>query len=222
VLQYVALCCSVLQCAVLCGYSELPILQSLEPTLARVLLSPVREKRRTERENKEGGDESEVKAERTSVRLTSKTQLCPADFRRHMQYAMQSDTGLAQGMYFVDSCCSKTFVKDVRHLKNITLMTTPAKVAGLTGITEIQHQGDLYMPIKDVKGKQTTIILKGVYFDPNIKYNLMSVNELANIDYESRFGQIKSSIQGSAGTAPLVHTSNVYALEVMEQRRTIA
>jgi len=82
-------------------------------------------------------------------------------------------------------------------------MTTPAKVAGLTGITEIQHQADLYMPVKDVKGKQTTIILRGVYFDPNIKYNLISVNELANIDYESRFGQNKSSIQGSAGTVHL-------------------
>jgi len=29
-------------------------------------------------------------------------------------------------------------IKDVRHLKNITLMAMPAKVAGLTGITEIQ------------------------------------------------------------------------------------
>jgi hypothetical protein len=52
----------------------------------------VREKRRTERENKEGGDESEVKAERTRVRLTGKTQLCPPDYRRHMQYAMQVKT----------------------------------------------------------------------------------------------------------------------------------
>jgi len=75
---------------------------------------------------------------------------------------------LAQGMYLVDSCCSKTIVKDVRHLKNITLMATPAKVH--TGITEIQHQADLYMPVKDVRGKRTTIILKGVYFDPSIKY----------------------------------------------------
>ena len=39
------------------------------------------------------------------LRMTGKTQLCPADYRRHMQYAMQADTGLAQGMYFVDLCC---------------------------------------------------------------------------------------------------------------------
>jgi len=51
---------------------------------------------------------------------------------------------------------------------------------------------------------------------------LISVNELANIGYESRFGQSKSSIQGLAGTVSLVHTSNVYALEVMEQGRTMA
>jgi len=122
------------------------------------------------------------------LRMTGKMQLCPTDYLRHMQYAMQADTGLAQGMYFVDSCWSKTIVKDVRQFKNITFMTTPAKVAGLTGITEIQHQAVLYMPVKDVRGKQTTIILKGVYFDLNIKYNLISVNELATIGHESRFG----------------------------------
>jgi len=61
-----------------------------------------------------------------------------------------------------------------------------------------------------------------VYFDLNIKYNLISVNELASIGYECRFGHHKSSLQGSAGTVPLVHTSNVYTLEVMEQGRTMA
>jgi len=94
-------------------------------------------------------------------------------------------------MYLVDLCCSKIIVKDVRRLKNITLLATPATVH--TGITEIQHQADLYMPVKDMRGKQTTIILKGVYFDQSIKYNLISVNELANVGYESRFGQHESS-----------------------------
>jgi len=133
------------------------------------------------------------------MRLTGKTPLGSADYQRHMQYAMQGDSGLAHGMYFVDSCCSKTIVKDVRHLKNITLLTTPAKVAGL----EIQHKADLYMPVKDVRDKQTTIILKGGYYDPSIKYNLISVTELANVSYESRFGQHKSSIQGLAGIVHL-------------------
>jgi len=106
----------------------------------------------------------------------------------------------------------------VHHLKNITLLATPAKVAGLTGITEIKHKANLYMPVKDVKGNQTTIILKGFYHDPTIKYNLISVAELANVSYESRVGQHKSSIKGPAGIVPLdslVHTSNVYSLEVM-------
>jgi len=66
----------------------------------------------------------------------------------------------------------KTIIKDVRHLKNITLMVTPAKVAGLMGITGIQHQADLYLKVKDVRGKLTNIVLKGVYFDPSIKSNL--------------------------------------------------
>ena len=104
-----------------------------------------------------------------------------------MQYAMQADTGLAQGLYFVDSCCSKTIVKDVRHLKNVTQMATPARVAGLTGITEIQHQADLYLLVKDVRGRQITIVLKGVYYDPNITYNLLSVAELNRASFESTF-----------------------------------
>jgi len=127
-----------------------------------------------------------------------------------MQYAMQADTGLAHGMYFVESCCSKTIVKDVRHLKNITLLAAPAKVAGLTGITEIQHKADLYMPVEDVRGKQTTIVLKRVYYDPTIKYNLISVAELANVSYKSRFGQHKISIKGPVGIVPFVQISNVY------------
>jgi len=76
VLQCIALRCSVLQCAVLCGYSKLPILQSLAPTLARVLLSPVREERRTEQKNKEGGDEKEVKAERTCCSVSQCCSVC--------------------------------------------------------------------------------------------------------------------------------------------------
>jgi len=139
-----------------------------------------------------------------------------------MQYAMQADTGLAHGMYFVESCCSKTIVKDVRHLNNITLLAAPAKVAGLTGITEIQHKADLYMPVEDVRGKQTTIVLKRVYYDPTIKYNLISVAELANVSYKSRFGQHKISIKGPVGIVPFVQISNVYALKVMEQGRTMA
>ena len=97
-----------------------------------------------------------------------------------------------------------------------------AKVAGLTGIIEIQYQGDLYLPVKDVKGRQITIVLKGVHYDPNITYNLLSVAELNRASFESRLGMKKSSLQGPAGIVPLVHTSNVYALEVVELRRNMA
>jgi len=35
--------------------------------------------------------------------------------QREMEYCMQADSGMANGRYFVDSCCSKTIVRD-RHL----------------------------------------------------------------------------------------------------------
>ena len=46
--------------------------------------------------------------------------------------------------------------------------------------------------------------------------------EFANIGYKSRFGQHKSSIQGTAGIVQLAHTSNVYARDVAELGQTIS
>jgi len=42
-------------------------------------------------------------------------------------------------------------------------------------------------------------ILKGDYYNPTIKNNLISVAKLENVSYESGFAQHKSSIQGATG-----------------------
>jgi len=47
------------------------------------------------------------------------------------------------------------------------------------------------------------------------KYNLVSVAELASLNFESRFGRHQSSVHGPVGMhVPLIHTCNVYAIDV--------
>jgi hypothetical protein len=89
----------------------------------------------------------------------------------------------------------------------------PARVAGLSGIKTINQQADLHLPVTDVNGKQTVIVLEGVYYAPDVKYNLVSVAELAGLNYESRFNKQASSVRGAAGIVPLIHTCNVYAID---------
>jgi len=145
--------------------------------------------------------------------LAGRAPLGTAVSQREMEYCMQADSGMATGRYFVDSCCSKTMVRD-RHLrKNVRPLTMPARVDGLSGIKTINQQADLHLPVTDVNGKQTVIVLEGVYYYPDVKYNLVSVAELAGLNYESRFNKQASSIRGAVGIVPLIHTCNVYVID---------
>jgi len=87
------------------------------------------------------------------------------------------------------------------------------QLAGLSGIKTINQQADLHLPVTDVNGKRTVIILQGVYYDPDVKYNLASVAELAGLNYGSRFNKKASSVRGAAGIVPLIHTCNVYTID---------
>jgi hypothetical protein len=87
-------------------------------------------------------------------------------------------------------------------------------VGGLTGINNITNQANLYLPVKNIDGTMTTITLEGVYYDPTVKYNLVSVAELASLNFESRFGRRQSLVHGPAGMhVPLIHTCNIYAID---------
>ena len=81
-------------------------------------------------------------------------------------------------MLLQDYCQGHTSVKNVRPL------TMPARVAGLSGIKTFNQQADLHLPVTDVNGKQTVIVLEGLYYDPDVNYNLVSVAELAGLNYE--------------------------------------
>jgi len=115
---------------------------------------------------------------------------------------MQADSGMASGRYFVDSCCSKTIVRDRHLFKNVRPLTTPARVAGLSGIKTIDQQADLHLLLTDLNGKQMVIILEGVYYDQTVKYNLVNVAELDGLNYESRFSKQASLVHGAAGIVP--------------------
>jgi len=145
--------------------------------------------------------------------LAGRAPMGTAVSQREMQYCMQADSGMASGKYFMDSCCPKTIFRDRHLLKNVRPLTTPARVAGLSGIKTINQQANLHLLVTDVNGKRTVIILEGVYYDPTVKYNLVSVAELAGLNYESRFSKQTSSVRGATGIVPLIHTCNVYATD---------
>jgi len=58
--------------------------------------------------------------------LAGRAPLGTAVSQREMEYRMQADSGMATGRYFMDSCCSKTIVRDRHLLKNVRPLTTPA------------------------------------------------------------------------------------------------
>jgi len=145
--------------------------------------------------------------------IAGRAPLGTAVSQREMEYCMQTDSGMATGRYFVDSCCSKTTVRDRHLLKNVRPLTTPARVPGLSGIKTNNQQADLHLLVTNVNEKRTVIILEGVYYGPDIKYNLVSVAELAGLNYESRFKKQASSVHGAARIVALIHTCNVYAID---------
>ena len=122
--------------------------------------------------------------------------------QRGMEYCMQADSGMATGRYFVDSCCSKTIDRDRHLLKNVRPLTMPARVAGFSGIKTINQQADLHLPVTHVNGKQTVIVLEGVYYYPDVKYNLVSVAELAGMitSHDSTSKQVRYA--GPRGSSP--------------------
>jgi hypothetical protein len=63
-------------------------------------------------------------------------------------------------------------------------------------------------------GKTCTVVIKDVYYNPALHYNLVSVSDMADHDYTSTFSQRGASVQGPAGTFDLIKTSNVYLLPV--------
>ena len=84
------------------------------------------------------------------MNLTGPRTVRAADYQRHVEYRLQADSGMAQEICFIDLCCSKTIIRDRNLVKNIRPLNVPARVAGLTGIKNITHQADLYLPVQNI------------------------------------------------------------------------
>jgi hypothetical protein len=99
-------------------------------------------------------------------------------------------------------------------LSNIRPLQAPRTVQGLTGAQSIKYQGDLQLNMVNTTGEQCSIIIKDVYYNPALSYNLVSVSDMANNDYTSSFSRHSATLQGPAGMFDLIKTSNVYLLPV--------
>ena len=118
-------------------------------------------------------------------------------FQHHFPYLFNSCFCMAQERSFTNSCCSKTIIRDQNLLKNIRPLKVPARMAGLTGIKTIT-QADMYQLDKNIDCTMTTITMARVYYDPTVKYSLVSMAELASLNFQFRFGKHQSSVRKPA------------------------
>jgi hypothetical protein len=136
------------------------------------------------------------------------------DEARMRQLSFASTAGFADGQLFLDSCCSRTIIHDAKLLTNIRPLAIPKHIMGIGGFKRIKHVGDLNMRMTDVTGKAQTVVLRNVYYEPTLTYNLVSVSDMMHSQYTSTFSPSGSTLEGPAGKFALTRTSDVYALPV--------
>ena len=56
----------------------------------------------------------------------------------------------------------------------------------------------MYQLDKNIDCTMTTITMAGVYYDPTVKYSLVSMAELASLNFQFRFGKHQSSVRKPA------------------------
>lgn len=84
----------------------------------------------------------------------------------------------------------------------------------MTGAQSIKYQGDMQLNMANTTGKECTIVIKDVYYNPSLSYNLVSVSDLTNNDYTSSFARHGATLHAPAGIFDLIKTSNVYLFPV--------
>jgi len=63
-------------------------------------------------------------------------------------------------------------------------------------------------------GKSSKIVVKDVYYDPSLQYNLVSVTEISRTGYVTTFSTDSNQVTGLAGAFELIKTCGMYALPV--------
>jgi hypothetical protein len=72
----------------------------------------------------------------------------------------------------------------------------------------------MQLNMANTTGKECTIVIKDVYYNPSLSYNLVSVSDLTNNDYTSSFARHGATLHAPAGIFDLIKTSNVYLFPV--------
>ena len=132
------------------------------------------------------------------------------------QFCFASAAGFTEGRVFLDSCCSRTIIHDASMLSNIRPMRAHKSIIGIGGFTQIRHVGDLHMSLVDIQGRTKTVVIKDVYHDPSLSYNLVSVSDMSREQYRSTFSSKENSLVGPAGSFELQPTCDVYALPLAQ------
>ena len=134
--------------------------------------------------------------------------------RQHRQYCMLAANVKGPAL-FLDSCCSRTIISDASLLRNIRMLSEPRMVNGLTGVKAIRRVGDLHMPMTNRQGQRRTEVIKDVYYDPGISYNLVSLQDVADAEYTTTFSPHHCTMSGPGGIFDIIKTSNrVFALPI--------
>ena len=132
----------------------------------------------------------------------------------HQQYCLQAATGFAKGQLFLDSGASTMLIHDVSMLVNIRRLSEPKMVMDLTGPQAIKFTGDLCLEILNTTGKSSKIVVKDIYYDPSLQYNLVSVTDISRTGHVTTFSTDSNQVTGPAGAFELIKTCGVYALPV--------
>ena len=99
-------------------------------------------------------------------------------------------------------------------LTNVRPLPEPKMEMGLTGPQVIKFTGDQCLNMVNTTGKQSKIIVKDVYYDPSLQYNLVSVIDISRTGHVTTFSTESNLVSGPAGAFELFKTCGVYALPV--------
>jgi hypothetical protein len=133
----------------------------------------------------------------------------------YQQYCLQAATGFAKGQLFLDSGASTTLIHDASMLTNVRRLPEPKMVMGLTGPQAIKFKGDLCLNMLNTTGGSSQIVVKDVYYDPALQYNLVSVTDISRTGHVTTFSTDSNQVTGPAGAFELIKTCGGYAMPVV-------
>ena len=134
--------------------------------------------------------------------------------RQHRQYCMLAANVKGPAL-FLDSCCNRTIISDESLLRDIRPLPEPRVISGLTGAKAIHQIGDLHMRMTNRDGQVRTEVIKDVYYDPGLPYNLVAMHDITEAEYTATFSAEQCVMSGPGGVFDLAKTTNrVYTMPI--------